>query len=869
MKFKRIITVLLAALMCFGTMASTLVFAGESAGRSYVFFEGFSSGTLNTDQSVAAMNASGGLWAYHQNGSTYVISGGGLNYTERVNGDYFDIRFYVDGLYKDLTEDFILSFRIKPAANISFEMGWRDRSYDAGFENKIFKVQGGKYVINGTTYSEAALPANEWSLVEIAYHYNEDATPVITEAGEPSKGAVDRLTFMLNGKAIATVDASLDFYNIDQFRIFQWASGEYALDNLAIALGAESLINEPWTEPDFSGVPDGGGDTGNDDTPAGTVLFREDFEDAINTNPAQSACEAADGFWACNDAGSTYTLSGGTMKYTKRIANDYMDIRFYYDKTAQDLSRDFVLSFKLKPLTHNIDLQLSWRDRDHDQSDNSVTISSGRFRANGTTYADAVLEKDEWYLVEIAFNYNENAIAVTGDKGAVESYTLMVNGKAVGTANAKVKYHNIDHFRLFQWASGKYELDDLTVATGNETLDKSNSFKDWTPKVYYFDKADAADYAYSFCIVGDTQKVTKHTPSKLANIYDWIVANKEKRNIQYVFGLGDITDTDTTDEWNTAEAQINKLNGVVPYSLVRGNHDGSANMNAYFGNGDTAYKGQMEGFFSKDKIETAYRRIQVGDVKYLMITFDIGPTDAELEWAAKLIEANSDHRVIITTHVYLNADGSTVTKDHSHPATNYNDDPTANNGDDMWNELISKYENIFLVISGHIGTDYVITNQRKGDNRNVVTEMLVDPQTLDGELGATGMITMLYFSEDGREVAVETYSTVHQKYFLEENQYTVDISSWTSDGGNAGADGKDGIDGLVPYIGENGNWWIGDTDTGVKAVGNDGSEGADGATGADGKAGAAGSGCGSAIGGGAVLIAAMSLGMAFIEKKRR
>lgn len=37
--------------------------------------------------------------------------------------------------------------------------------------------------------------------------------------------------------------------------------------------------------------------------------------------------------------------------------------------------------------------------------------------------------------------------------------------------------------------------------------------------------------------------------------------------------------------------------------------------------------------------------------------------------------------------------------------------------------------------------------------------------------------------------------------------------------GDAGEDGKDGQDGLTPYIGKNGNWWIGDSDTKVKAEG--------------------------------------------------
>lgn len=38
-------------------------------------------------------------------------------------------------------------------------------------------------------------------------------------------------------------------------------------------------------------------------------------------------------------------------------------------------------------------------------------------------------------------------------------------------------------------------------------------------------------------------------------------------------------------------------------------------------------------------------------------------------------------------------------------------------------------------------------------------------------------------------------------------------------GALSGEDGEDGADGLTPYIGENENWFIGDTDTGVRAAG--------------------------------------------------
>ncbi len=54
------------------------------------------------------------------------------------------------------------------------------------------------------------------------------------------------------------------------------------------------------------------------------------------------------------------------------------------------------------------------------------------------------------------------------------------------------------------------------------------------------------------------------------------------------------------------------------------------------------------------------------------------------------------------------------------------------------------------------------------------------------------------------------------------------------DKGDTGAQGSQGEDGLTPFIGENGNWWIGDVDTGIKAQGEKGDTGAVGVDGEDG-----------------------------------
>ena len=64
----------------------------------------------------------------------------------------------------------------------------------------------------------------------------------------------------------------------------------------------------------------------------------------------------------------------------------------------------------------------------------------------------------------------------------------------------------------------------------------------------------------------------------------------------------------------------------------------------------------------------------------------------------------------------------------------------------------------------------------------------------------------------------------------------------TGDKGDTGEKGEKGETGLIPYIGDNGNWWLGDADTGVQASvkGDTGEAGSDGKDGAKGDTGASG-----------------------------
>ena len=84
----------------------------------------------------------------------------------------------------------------------------------------------------------------------------------------------------------------------------------------------------------------------------------------------------------------------------------------------------------------------------------------------------------------------------------------------------------------------------------------------------------------------------------------------------------------------------------------------------------------------------------------------------------------------------------------------------------MWDKLISQHKNIFMVLCGHVDANDVVISKQIGDFGNEVTQILIDPQTMDAEYyhGSKGMVAMLYFSEDGEDVQVEYYSTLKDTY---------------------------------------------------------------------------------------------------------
>lgn len=286
---------------------------------------------------------------------------------------------------------------------------------------------------------------------------------------------------------------------------------------------------------------------------------------------------------------------------------------------------------------------------------------------------------------------------------------------------------------------------------------------------------DENAYSYTIAFIPDIQISTRLYYSRLKPIFSFLVDNKESMNIQYAISLGDLTDNNTVEEWDRVLEQYNRLNDIVPYALIRGNHDIERNewallYDEYFSSQDSYYYHHVQnngGFYDTTNTQNTYLLFSAGQVDYIILNLDFGASDDVLAWADRVLNQYPRHRAIIVTHGYLQSNGQLLTGEYSGAPSRYVAE--WNDADDMWDKLIRKHANIDLVACGHVGVDHIVCSTNEGDHGNTVYQMLSDTQYVDRKILGAGIVTLMHFTEDGRFARVEHYSTVDKKYFRESN----------------------------------------------------------------------------------------------------
>jgi len=347
---------------------------------------------------------------------------------------------------------------------------------------------------------------------------------------------------------------------------------------------------------------------------------------------------------------------------------------------------------------------------------------------------------------------------------------------------------------------------------------------------YYFNGELFKKHDYSLAIIPDTQCIVNHFETSIKYPFNFIINNKEKKNIELVFALGDVTDgysnnggkwsngsgstAQSRDQYHLIGAQYERLwsEASIPSFAVPGNHDydnechSGITQSGTDGPGPAEFPGGIKGhavtLFDKEFKDTtlsyfAGNRVEqfksssivntcffteYSGIKYMFFALDFGPSDEVIEWAANLTEANPDHRVIVATHGFMNADGDFLRLGDSGvpSAYSFSNDVKINNPQDMWDKWLKKYPNVFMTFSGHVNCDEILYKESVGDCGNIVTNFLIDGQGGVMNDGLLGLVALLDFDESEGKCYINYFDGISNKFYNVQNQFVYDFSKNTT-----------------------------------------------------------------------------------------
>jgi hypothetical protein len=283
---------------------------------------------------------------------------------------------------------------------------------------------------------------------------------------------------------------------------------------------------------------------------------------------------------------------------------------------------------------------------------------------------------------------------------------------------------------------------------------------------------------FSLVLLPDTQCYTSASMGGLPEMFTaqtrWIAAHKDEQNIAFVLHEGDVTDHNYWLEWQRGRDWMRLLDGVVPYAVAVGNHDGisssvsqTALFNQYFSVTNYLGKPGFGGVFESNRMDNCYHLLSAGGIDWLLLVLEFGPRNQVLAWANQVLDNHPDRRVILLTHSHVYSDNTLhgSSTNHLWMPTSYG---RANNGVDVWNKLLRLHPNTALAFNGHMllsGAGRLVGTNDYGSR---VFQMLANYQVRAD--GGGGFLRLVQFQPEQDSMTVTTYSPY--------------LNSWLRDAGN-------------------------------------------------------------------------------------
>lgn len=256
-------------------------------------------------------------------------------------------------------------------------------------------------------------------------------------------------------------------------------------------------------------------------------------------------------------------------------------------------------------------------------------------------------------------------------------------------------------------------------------------------------------------------------------------------------------------EMGIAREGFARIDGVLPFSVLPGNHDydafwsdsrfppakgyrnpgtnpypfgqlhygGLDNFRSVFGDSSPLFEGKpwYVGSFNGGSDNAVV--FEAGGYRFLHLGLEMAPADDVLKWAETMIKAHPGLPTIVSIHDHLNTDGERK----PNPAVDFKlVHREHNNAEDVWTKFLSKQDQVFLVLSGHQhGQSHRVDTNLAGhqvyqiladyqDRNQILADMgdKVPPHSGIGD----GWMRLMRFDLDAAapSLTVSTYSTYYK-----------------------------------------------------------------------------------------------------------
>lgn len=284
---------------------------------------------------------------------------------------------------------------------------------------------------------------------------------------------------------------------------------------------------------------------------------------------------------------------------------------------------------------------------------------------------------------------------------------------------------------------------------------------------------------WTFAVLPDTQVYTRHHPHLFEAQTRWIAESATRYRIQFALHEGDVTDDNGAPQWAVAARALAHLDGRVPYVLALGNHDygpggsgGDRTTRLHDFVPHERLRPSSGRSFAEGRADNSAHVFETPSGRWLVLALEFGPRDEVVEWADGVLSEHEGVPAILLTHAYLYDDGTRYDR-RTRPDQKWSphlygvarQPGGVNDGEELFEKLVSRHASVQLVLSGHVlgsGTG-LLTSQQPGGS--FVHQMLANYQ--HRSRGGDGYLRLVEVDAALERIRVRTYSPELDRYWDE------------------------------------------------------------------------------------------------------